>query len=100
MTEKKELYEIGCQMEKDGLSKPFIAAAIMTAREFEGVYDLMQLWQEYTEPEIRADIVADIQDMIDDCDINLGHTSPPSRPKLFCNNEVEIIKSTHSTLPI
>ncbi|MDJ0763120.1 MAG: helix-turn-helix transcriptional regulator [Myxococcota bacterium] len=63
-----DLYEISYQMKTAGLPKPFIAAAVKTALEFEGVYDLMRLWQEYTEPEDRAEIIADLQDMIDDCE--------------------------------
>lgn len=64
---KLEMFAIGTEMKKEGLSVEFISAAVMTALEFEGVYDLMQLWNECTDVEERAEIVADIQDMIDDC---------------------------------
>ena len=62
-----ELIEIGHQMNKKGLSEEFVAAAVQTAFEFEGVYDLVKMWAEETDEEERNEIVADIQDMIDEC---------------------------------
>ena len=62
-----ELYEIGHQMHKTGLSDEFISAAVQTASQFEGVYDLMKMWSEENDGEERNEIVADIQDMIDEC---------------------------------
>ena len=38
-----ELFEIATEMNKNGLPADFIAAAVETATEFEGVYDLMKL---------------------------------------------------------
>ena len=35
--------------------------------EFEGVYDLMKMWEKETDATERNEIIADIQDMIDDC---------------------------------
>lgn len=62
-----EIIEIGHEMNRAGLSKQFIAAAVDTAFEFEGVYDLMKIWTDETEQEERDATVADIQDMIDEC---------------------------------
>jgi DNA-binding phage protein len=64
---KVELIEVGHQMNQAGLPKEFIADAVQTAFEFEGVYDLMKMWQDETDPSEREAIIADIQDMIDDC---------------------------------
>lgn len=64
---KVELIEIGHQMNQAGLSKPFIAAAVETAFEFEGIYDLMKLWAEEETSAEKDEIVADIQDLINDC---------------------------------
>lgn len=64
---KVELIEIGHKMNQAGLSKPFIAAAVETAFEFEGVYDLMKMWAEEEVPTDREEIIADIQDLINDC---------------------------------
>jgi DNA-binding phage protein len=66
-TLQMELFEIAGAMKKSGLSADFIAAAVNTATEFEGVYDLMKLWINETDKKERDEIVADIQDMIDDC---------------------------------
>ena len=62
-----ELIEIGHQMTQAGLSEEFVASAVQVAFEYEGVYDLMKMWSEETDKKERNEIVADIQDMIDEC---------------------------------
>ena len=62
-----EIIEIAHKMHKAGLPEKFITASVRTAFEFEGVYDLMKMWSEETNHAERDEIVADIQDMIDDC---------------------------------
>lgn len=64
---KVELIEIGSLMSKSKLPNTFIAAAVETAFAFEGVYDLMKLWVEETDTKEREEIIADIQDLINDC---------------------------------
>jgi DNA-binding phage protein len=64
---KVELMEIGALMHKKGLPSSFVAAAVETAFEFEGVYDLMKMWAVEKDKKEQEEIVADIQDMIDDC---------------------------------
>lgn len=64
---KVELIEVGHMMNKAGLPHKFIAAAVETAFEFEGVYNLMKMWVDETDKKERDEIVADIQDLIDDC---------------------------------
>lgn len=62
-----EIIEIGHQMNRVGLPKQFIAAAVETAFDFEGVYDLMKIWVDESDKKEREATVADIQDMIDEC---------------------------------
>lgn len=62
-----ELYEIGSSMNKAGLSHSFIADAVQTAIEFEGVYNLMKMWTDEDDQKEKDEIIADIQDLIDDC---------------------------------
>lgn len=62
-----EIIEIGHAMKLAGLPNPFVAAAVDTAFEFEGVYDLMKMWSEETDPDERDATIADIQDLIDEC---------------------------------
>lgn len=62
-----EIIEIGHEMNRAGLPKPFIAAAVEAALDFEGVYDLMKFWAEEDDQNERDAAVADIQDMIDEC---------------------------------
>lgn len=64
---KVELIEVGHMMNQSGLSNKFIAAAVQTAFEFEGVYNLMKMWVDESDQKERDEIVADIQDLIDDC---------------------------------
>ena len=64
---KVELIEVGHMMNKSGLPHKFIAAAVQTAFEFDGVYNLMKMWVVETDQKERDEIVADIQDLIDDC---------------------------------
>lgn len=64
---KVDIIEIAHQMNMAGLPKPFIAAAVDVAFDFEGVYDLFKLWAEETDSKERGEIIADIQEMIDDC---------------------------------
>lgn len=61
------LFEIGAEMNKAHLPASFISAAVQTALAFEGVADLMQLWAEETNKKERQEIVADLQELIDDC---------------------------------
>ena len=62
-----ELFKIATEMNTQGIPANFIADAVSTASEFEGVYDLMKLWINETDQKERDEIVADIQDMINDC---------------------------------
>ena len=61
------IIEIAHQMIQAGLPKTFIAVAAETAFKFEGVYNLMQMWRDESEQEEQDEIVADLQDLIDDC---------------------------------
>ena len=64
---KIELMEIGIEMHKSGLSNKFVTDAVETAFEFVGVYDLMKMWSEEEDKSEQGEIVADIQDLINDC---------------------------------
>ena len=62
-----DLFEIGTTMREAGLPDTFVADAVVTAMQFEGVRDLVVLWANEKDAKERKEIVADIQDMIDDC---------------------------------
>lgn len=66
-SERVKLFEIAIRMKKSGLSDIFIDNTVSTALEFEGVADLMNLWDNEKNAEDRNEIIADIQDMIDAC---------------------------------
>src|SRR5579863_2324271 len=62
-----ELFSIAVKMKKTGLSDSFIVSAVETALEFEGVSDLMHFWAEEKNKKEQDEIIADIQEMIEDC---------------------------------
>lgn len=67
VAEQVKLFAIAVKMKKADLADSFIVDAVRTALEFEGVADLMNLWMDETDKKIRDEIVADIQEMIDEC---------------------------------
>lgn len=61
------LAHISIEMERAGLAPGFIVAASDLARHDQGVYDLLAMWQEAkSDPGERDELVADIQESIDD----------------------------------
>lgn len=63
----EEVLEVTAAMLQAGLPDSFVRAAVRTALDFEGVHDLLMLWRDEDEPGERDEIVADIQELIDDC---------------------------------
>ncbi len=61
------LFDIAHQMQEANLPAKFISDAIKTALNYEGVADLIFMWAEENEPQEQSEIVADIQELIDDC---------------------------------
>jgi DNA-binding phage protein len=62
-----ESYAIGAEMKKVGLPDNLIVAAVTTANDFEGVFNLLKMWANESDPAERDAIVSDIQELIDDC---------------------------------
>ncbi len=62
-----ESYAIGADMQKSGLPDRFIVAAVTTANDFEGVFNLLKMWANESDPAERDAIVSDIQELIEDC---------------------------------
>ena len=69
LTPKQDLnlFNIAPSMRASGLPSDFISAAIRTALDYEGVADLVFLWADESDAKERDEIIADIQDLIDDC---------------------------------
>lgn len=72
-TVKVQAIEIGHLMNQEGLPKKFIAAAVSAAFEYEGVYDLFRMWAKEKDAAERNEIIADLQELIDDCS-GIEHT--------------------------
>jgi DNA-binding phage protein len=60
------LYEIATHMRQESLGAVFIADAVEMAEEYQGTFELMQMWSQTEDKKEREEIVADIQDEIDD----------------------------------
>lgn len=75
--DKISLFRIAMEMRHEKLSEEFVADAIQTGLEFEGVADLIMMWSEETDSKERDEIIADIQDLIVDCN-QMGKNELPS----------------------
>jgi DNA-binding phage protein len=60
------LGEIANSMLATGISREFVASVIMLAFRYEGVYDLMVMWSTETDSELKDEIIADLQEEIDE----------------------------------
>jgi len=70
---KADLIRVSSAMLTDGLPADFVTSALEIAFRYEGACGLMMLWQEESESEERDEIIADLQEMIDDCSQD-GHS--------------------------
>lgn len=61
------LFDIAPKMKEAYLPSSFISEAIRTALSYEGVADLLFLWADEDDEDERNEIIADIQELIDDC---------------------------------
>ncbi len=66
-SEQMHLFQIATEMKNAKLSDAFIVNAVRTALEFDGVADLMKLWENEKDEQERAEVIADLQDMLDAC---------------------------------
>lgn len=62
--QKVKLYEIATQMKKSGLPDKFIANAVELGLQYEGVFDLFELFASEENSDERDQIISDIQDGI------------------------------------
>jgi preprotein translocase subunit Sss1 len=63
--QKVRVCEIAVQMKAAGLEDSFIAGVVDMASEYEGTYDLMELWASLEDPAEKSEIIADLQEEID-----------------------------------
>jgi DNA-binding phage protein len=87
-----DLFEIAHSMREAGLPDTFISAAVKTALDYEGVADLLKLWRNEDDEIERNEIVADINDLIDDCQ----PTMKKKYPRIKMNDLDSISKDIRS----
>jgi DNA invertase Pin-like site-specific DNA recombinase len=73
-----QLAAIVVDMQHAGLDREFIVHAFELAHTDQGVYDLMALWVDATDEDERDEVVADIQESLDD--YRDAPASPEKRP--------------------
>lgn len=61
------LFDIAHKMKILGLPVNFISSAIRTALHYEGVADLIFMWEQEDDAHEKDEIIADIHDLIEDC---------------------------------
>ena len=64
--QKVNLYQIASLMKQEGLSDIFISSAVEIGLYYEGIYDLFELWANENDTKERNNIIADIQEDIDE----------------------------------
>ena len=63
--------QVASKMKASGLPDTFIAGALKLSQESRGAYELMVMWQDAENSHERDEIIADIQELLDD-----AHTHP------------------------
>lgn len=79
------IFEIAALMIKSGLPSKFVNRVQEHAKEFDGSFNLMVMWNQETEQEERNEIIADLQEAIDDDDSHHDNV-PKIRPKINFDN--------------
>ncbi len=64
--QKVRVYQIAANMKVAGLENEFIANLVEMASEYEGAYNLMELWGTEENQNERNEIISDLQDEIED----------------------------------
>lgn len=65
--EKNEIISILKNLIEKGYSKVFIYDCLIYSRKHESMYELLQIWNQSNDENEKDEIIANLQDMIDDC---------------------------------
>jgi len=89
--QKLEVYKIATLMQADpSLSPEFITNVVELALKSEGAFNLMELWRDDSSPEERAEVVADLQELVDEHKDAVP--GPVRKPKISFENLEATIK--------
>src|SRR6202042_678062 len=72
--------KIAIAMKAHSLPEPFVSQSMALALQNEGAFDLMELWLESSSEQNRGEIIADLQDLLDD--YAETPTGPVIKPKV------------------
>lgn len=93
--QKIKIYSIACKMKEEGLDSRFITNAVDLAFQYRGVYGLFELWDEENEVSEKGEIIADIQEEIEE-EENLPRT-PTKKPYINFEDIEFLIKHNKET---
>lgn len=82
------------EMARAGLDNHFIAAAMDLAWHEQGAYELMELWSEASARKERDEIVADLQEAIDEW--SEAPSAPRTKPRIDFDQLDDVVKSVVS----
>jgi DNA-binding phage protein len=74
--DESDIFRIGAEMVEAGYSVEFAKSAINLAVDFEGARELMRMWAEEEDDEERDEIVADLQQLIEDAGVEQVEEKP------------------------
>jgi DNA-binding phage protein len=86
--QKVRIYEIAASMKEHGLSDSFIAKSVKLAEYYLGAFDLLELWEREEDEKERGQIVADLQDEIDEFK---GLPTEPEKKPYISYKDLELI---------
>lgn len=69
--------EISLQMTNKGIDTIFVAGLTRCAKEYEGIYDLMVLWQGELDVKEKQACLDDLKEIVIECVKNLSKHNPP-----------------------
>lgn len=87
------LGEIANSMLATGISREFVASVIILAFRYEGIYDLMVMWSTETDSELKDEIIADLQEEIDESSKIILPKHLEKKDYLHFDNLDEIVKN-------
>lgn len=76
--QKVRVYQIASMMKQEGLEDEFIANLVEMASEYEGAYNLMEMWASEESLAEKDEIIADLQDEIED--LQIAPKKPTKKP--------------------
>lgn len=86
--QKVRVYQIAVMMKSEGLEDEFIANLVEMASEYEGAYNLMEMWASEESQSEKDAIIADLQEEIEDL---MAAPKKPTKKPYIKFDDLEVI---------